>query len=106
MTETQRFKALNGIRGIAALIVAFVWHYQIFAPETYTFNTILYWPYHYGWIMVDLFFILSGFIFFNIYTRKITENTLSKKDFFILRFSRLCPPHWLMLVVVVIAKIA
>jgi peptidoglycan/LPS O-acetylase OafA/YrhL len=73
IVEVQRFKALDGIRGIAALIVDFVWHYQHFAPEAYPFSTILYWPYHSGWIMVDLFFILSGFIFFNIYARKLLE---------------------------------
>jgi peptidoglycan/LPS O-acetylase OafA/YrhL len=103
--EGERFKALDGVRGTAALIVAFVWHYQHFAPEAYPFSKILYWPYHYGWIMVDLFFIISGFVFFNMYARKITERALSKTDFFILRFSRLYPLHWFMLIVVTVVKI-
>jgi len=101
----QRFKALDGIRGIAAIIVAFIWHYQHFAPETYPFSKVLYWPYHFGWIMVDLFFILSGFIFFNIYGKRISEHTLSLKDFAVLRFSRLYPLHWLTLIVVFVIQV-
>ena len=93
-----RITALDGIRGLAAIIVAFGWHYQHFSPETYPFGRLLYWPYHFGWIMVDLFFILSGFIFFNIYRNKIAGHTLSLRDF--LRFSRLYPLHWLALIVV------
>ena len=104
--ERERFKVLDGVRGIAALIVAFVWHYPNFASETYPFDKLLYWPYRYGWIMVDLFFIMSGFVFLNMYSRKITERALSKTDFFILRFSRLYPLHWLMLIVVILVKIA
>jgi peptidoglycan/LPS O-acetylase OafA/YrhL len=80
--------------------VAFIWHYQHFAPEVYPFSKILYWPYHFGWIMVDLFFILSGFIFFNIYGEKIAGGKLSLKEFAVLRFSRLYPLHWLALFIV------
>jgi peptidoglycan/LPS O-acetylase OafA/YrhL len=103
--ETKRLKALDGIRGIAAVIVAFIWHYQHFSPETYPFSKALYWPYHFGWIMVDLFFILSGFIFFNVYRNKVSSHSLSFKDFSILRFSRLYPLHWLMLIVVLAVQV-
>ena len=98
--ENQRLSALDGIRGIAAIIVGFGWHYQHFSPDSYPFSKLLYWPYHYGWIMVDLFFVLSGFIFFTIYREKIASHSLSLKDFSILRFSRLYPLHWLTLIVV------
>jgi peptidoglycan/LPS O-acetylase OafA/YrhL len=50
--------------------------------------------------MVDLFFILSGFIFFNIYGERISNNKLSFKEFAILRFSRLYPLHWLALIII------
>jgi peptidoglycan/LPS O-acetylase OafA/YrhL len=98
--QNGRYSALDGVRGIAALIVAFIWHYQIFSPEIYPFSKILYWPYHFGWIMVDLFFILSGFIFFNIYGEKISNGKLHFKEFAVLRFSRLYPLHWLALIIV------
>ena len=98
--ENQRISALDGIRGIAAVIVAFGWHYQHFGPASYPFSKLLYWPYNYGWIMVDLFFVLSGLIFFKIYREKVSSHSLSLKDFSILRFSRLYPLHWLMLIIV------
>jgi peptidoglycan/LPS O-acetylase OafA/YrhL len=51
--------------------------------------------------MVDLFFILSGFIFFNIYGEKISNGKLHFKEFAVLRFSRLYPLHWLALIIIV-----
>ncbi|MDR2795176.1 MAG: acyltransferase [Spirochaetaceae bacterium] len=100
----QRYEALGGLRGTAAVIVAFIWHYQHFKPESFPFSGILYLPYAYGWVMVELFFMLSGFIFFNKYGKEISEHSLSKRDFFILRFSRLYPLHWLTLFIVITVK--
>jgi peptidoglycan/LPS O-acetylase OafA/YrhL len=95
----RRFKALDGIRGIASVIVAFFWHYQLFFKKK-PFGILGYWPYNFGWIMVDLFFILSGFIFFNTYGVKIRKQTLSIQDFVILRLSRLYPLHILTLFII------
>jgi peptidoglycan/LPS O-acetylase OafA/YrhL len=55
-----------------------------------------------GWggMMVEVFFMLSGFIFFNKYGEKISSRSISKRDFFILRFSRLYPLHWLTLLII------
>jgi peptidoglycan/LPS O-acetylase OafA/YrhL len=55
--------------------------------------------------MVDLFFILSGFIFFNIYGERISNCKLSFKEFAVLRFSRLYPLHWLALIIIFIIQI-
>ena len=103
--KIKRYESLDGIRGLAAIIVAFVWHYQHFSPGNYPFSRVLYWPYHFGWIMVDLFFILSGFIFFSTYRDKVSSHNLSLKDFAVLRFSRLYPLHWLMLIFVLAIQI-
>jgi peptidoglycan/LPS O-acetylase OafA/YrhL len=94
------YDALDGLRGIAAFVVAFVYHYTLFATKTYPFSKILYWPYHFGWTLIDLFYVLSGFIFFKKYTSPIAERTISLKKYFLLRFSRLYPLHWLTLLVV------
>jgi peptidoglycan/LPS O-acetylase OafA/YrhL len=108
--EGQRIKALDGIRGIAAMIIAFGWHYHTFSsdgfsPDTYPFSRILYWPYHFGYVAVDIFFILSGFIFFTLYRNKIAEHSLSFRDFAVLRFSRLYPLHWLTLIIVLMVQV-
>ena len=51
-----------------------------------------------------LFFSLSGFVFFWLYRQEIYQHTISARGFFILRFSRLYPLHFLMLIVVLIGQ--
>jgi peptidoglycan/LPS O-acetylase OafA/YrhL len=104
-TTGERLGALDGMKGIAAVMVAFFWHYQHFSPASYPFSFIAYWPYNHSWIMVDLFFVLSGFIFYKIYKRKIMEHNVSFKQFLVLRFSRLYPLHWLALIIVAVFQI-
>jgi peptidoglycan/LPS O-acetylase OafA/YrhL len=89
------------LRGIAAFVIAFINHYPIYLkPNVHPFENLFYWPYHLGWTFVDLFFILSGFIFFQKYSRTVSEHTLPLKKYCILRFSRLYPLHWLTLLTV------
>lgn len=62
-------------------------------PHQFPLYGIL-WPiYQQGLMAVDLFFCLSGFIFFWLYAQKIAAETVSFKNFGILRFSRLYPLH-------------
>lgn len=87
-----RFEELESVRGIAALLV--VIHH---IPQ---WNTLLYnIPYfRNGYLMVELFFVLSGFVIYTAYFNKITNN----KDFVrfqFLRFGRLYPLHILFLLV-------
>jgi peptidoglycan/LPS O-acetylase OafA/YrhL len=103
--ELKRFKALDGIRGIAAIVVAFFWHYKAFFETDKPFYSFGYWAYNYGWIMVDLFFILSGFVFFTVYDKMIQEHKMNVKDFIVLRFSRLYPLHFLTLCIVLFFKV-
>jgi len=48
-----------------------------------------------GYIGVTFFFILSGFILSYSYSEKMKENNISKTEFFISRFSRIYPLHFL-----------
>lgn len=59
----------------------------------------------YGWVMVDLFFCLSGFIFFWKYGQAIYEKSVSLKKFAYLRFTRLYPLHFLTLVLVGVGQL-
>lgn len=98
--QAVRLRSLDSLRGIAAAGVAFLFHYSHFNIEHFTahpetlpwFNT-LHWFYQCGWNLVDFFFVLSGFIFMHVYFRKISENRVSERTFFILRLSRLYPLH-------------
>jgi peptidoglycan/LPS O-acetylase OafA/YrhL len=109
----KRFYSLDILRGVAALGVVF-WHWQhFFAASTkrqVNFDSLpLYrWAflfYESGWLAVDLFFILSGFIFYWLYSKSIAERSIAPSHFGLLRFSRLYPLHFATLVLVVIGQL-
>jgi len=105
----RHFYSLDALRGVAALVVVF-WHWQHFfyrGTELKDFNPTLqplYWlfvPFYTdGWRAVDLFFCLSGFIFYWLYSERIWTRETSLKEFVVLRFSRLYPLHLLTLLFV------
>ncbi len=74
-------RSLEGIRGIAALIVA-LYHLGVGAQ---VFSVI-----RNGYIFVDLFFVLSGFVMFAAYGNRL-KNAHDLKLFVIRRFGRLFP---------------
>lgn len=97
---------MDSLRGLAALGVAFFWHYQHFITiDSAPFRSIGYWLYHFGWNLVDLFFVLSGFIFTYVYMEKIKERRISFTEYGLLRFSRLYPLHLLTLLVVTLLQV-
>jgi len=99
----KRLYALDTLRGFAALSVV-LWHWQHFFAVSGTwkqgwqkssepFYQFLRPFYDEGWAAVDLFFALSGFIFFWLYAEAIREGRISAFRFGWLRFSRLYPLH-------------
>ena len=98
----ERFYSLDALRGLAALSVVF-WHWQHFffsGTKLGTFNVKgfpffeeVFVFYSKGWLAVDLFFSLSGFVFYWLYSKRIANGAISPSRFFLLRFSRLYPLH-------------
>lgn len=87
---------LTPLRGIAALMVA-VYHFDAvianFVNQNYTLVI------EKCYLMVDLFFIMSGFIMYHVYNSTFTS-TIQKQDFvkFIrARFARIYPLHFFLL---------
>lgn len=110
LTNTRLY-TLDALRGIAALVVV-AFHYSNFftvgnvLPPSFEasnlpFYLILRDVYKVGWLAVDLFFTLSGFVFFWLYADKIAKREITSQDFWLLRFSRLYPLHLLTLLIVV-----
>ena len=109
----RRFYSLDLIRGLAALSVIF-WHWQhffyagsTFVPyemEAQPFYSTFFFLYHTGWLAVDFFFALSGFIFFWLYAEQIATGSVGAWKFFALRFSRLYPLHLITLVLVALLQ--
>lgn len=103
MERINRLTVLDSLRGIAAVCVAFFWHYQHFQPQNgFPFSWLAYWPYHWGWLSVDLFFFLSGFVFYYVYKGRIAKKSISLYEYSVNRFSRLYPLHFITLCVVAI----
>ncbi|MBV9332174.1 MAG: acyltransferase, partial [Alphaproteobacteria bacterium] len=99
----RRLHSLDALRGIAALLVVF-WHWQHFFALRGTWQAHwtreaepAYWLlkplYDQGWAAVDLFFPLSGFIFYWLYADLISARKLGALSFARLRISRLYPLH-------------
>lgn len=108
--RATRLESLDALRGIAALAVVF-WHWQhfwfvgyradaSFSRPAQPLYSIFYPLYERGFMAVDLFFTLSGFVFFWLYADAIGRRTVTARRFFDLRFSRLYPLHFATLLVV------
>ncbi|HWA02433.1 MAG TPA: acyltransferase [Rhizomicrobium sp.] len=110
----KRLHALDTLRGVAALSIV-IWHWQHFYaiggtwPEGWQrsaqpFYEFLRPLYDEGWAAVDLFFALSGFVFFWLYAPLIRAGTIGPGKFAWLRFSRLYPLHLVTLLSVAVLQ--
>jgi peptidoglycan/LPS O-acetylase OafA/YrhL len=112
--RVRHFFWLDLIRGLASLSVL-VWHYQHFYyfepghnpfesdgyPATASrsiqpFYASLSLLYQYGNHAVQLFWVISGFVFANVYI----YSKATSREFFVHRFARLYPLHFLTLLIV------
>jgi peptidoglycan/LPS O-acetylase OafA/YrhL len=98
--QRERILPLDSLRGIAALGVTLFWHYGHFGAGRPFAGPVADWLYAYGLMLVDFFFVLSGFVLSHVYLEKIAQRRVRPFEFFVLRFSRLYPLHLLTLVVV------
>jgi peptidoglycan/LPS O-acetylase OafA/YrhL len=83
-----RFPELDALRGIAVLWVLF-YHYTVAYDIHYKLNTTNKFHFQYGFLAVELFFLISGFVIF-----LTLEKSKKKTDFLVSRFSRLYPAYW------------
>ena len=90
---SQRLRALDGLRGVAILLVMgfhYFYHLESFYykstlyPYGETFSSVL--IFKYGYMGVELFFIISGFVI-----AMTLEASRSVIDFVIRRFARIWP---------------
>lgn len=80
-----------------------IWHYVHF---TMFYNIENRFNFTYGGVfLVPGFWVISGVIFQFYYNEKIKNNLTTFKEFFILRFSRLYPLHFVTLILVLILQL-
>lgn len=94
-----RLTQLDGLRGLAACGIAFLYHPQsLFTGSALAGAPLpLVWFQTWGWTMVDLFFLISGYVFAHVYLHGdgLTRQKLS--GFAAARVARLYPLHLLTL---------
>lgn len=110
-SELKYFFGLDAFRGIGSLIVVTI-HWKFFyfqgdlvmptleTEKTMPFYDILSPLYVHAAFVVDMFFLLSGFVFFWLYADKIAERKISVRKFFTLRLTRIYPVHLLTLLLI------
>jgi peptidoglycan/LPS O-acetylase OafA/YrhL len=111
--QSNKLLGLEVLRFISALAVL-VYHYQHFfyvadkpvdfVREQQPLYPALGFLYQYGLCGVQVFWCISGFIFFWKYRNAIARGVVNHKSFFILRFSRLYPLHFATLLFVALAQ--
>lgn len=106
----NRLYTLDVLRGIAALCVVF-WHWQHFfyvggdasgfVPSQQPFFDSFSVLYKHGGMAVQLFFTLSGFVFYWLFASEVANRSLPIARFSLDRFSRLYPLHLATFIVVI-----
>jgi peptidoglycan/LPS O-acetylase OafA/YrhL len=99
--KVEYLSSLTPLRGIAALLVA-VFHFEMAAARFVPAAQTMFFERCY--LMVDLFFIMSGFIMMHVYSSHFKERIQGNalKDFFVARFARIYPLHLFTLVLLVV----
>lgn len=91
---------IEGLKGIGACVVAFVWHYQHFAPQAGSpFYSLLWLFYDMGDRTVEVFFLLSGLGMVLGYEERIRSGAIGIGEYMGKRVKKLFPLMWLTLFV-------
>ena len=90
----ERIRGLDGLKGIIAIFIAYVYHYFIlFEVDPFQSNTILdklfYYINVYTGYSEAVFFLLSGFLMAYIYETRVEQQTI--REFFLPRIKKLYP---------------
>lgn len=92
----SEIKSLTALRGVAAAWVV-LFHYR---PH---FSPIISGPWiEKGYLAVDFFFVLSGFVLFYVYSESLKNSTFRYREFLARRVARIYPVHLTTLIVAIV----
>lgn len=99
--KVEYLSSLTALRGIAALLVA-VFHFEMAVARFVPAAQSMFFEKCY--LMVDLFFMMSGFIMLHVYSNQFKDNiqTKSLKKFLVARFARIYPLHLFSLLLLIV----
>ena len=91
--QVEKSKGINILKFICSIIIACIYHYKNDFPVGNLFekNTIIRGMSNYGFLLVELFFIISGYLFYISYNNKIKNNKKDFNTFIKQRYVRLIP---------------
>lgn len=100
--KENRLDALDGIKGIAAVIIAYIYHYK---NDFYNCTPIPQWfpgflrkamelLYTHGYLALSIFFCLSGFVMYQAYAGRIMRGEVSFVEYLKKRLLRVMPLFW------------
>jgi peptidoglycan/LPS O-acetylase OafA/YrhL len=96
-TLKPRFEVLDSLRGICAVVVV-LYH---FVPYHWLFQSTVVSN---GWMFVDFFFVLSGFVISASYLERLASG-FSPSSFLLLRLGRVYPLHLFMIVLYLVREL-
>jgi peptidoglycan/LPS O-acetylase OafA/YrhL len=101
MSHMRRIPSLDGLRGIAAIAVM-AFHFNIFFLPQARLPFV-----GRGYLAVDLFFLLSGFVMAHVYGLKLASNWQAHwQEFALARFARIYPLFALTLLAMMIVHVS
>ncbi len=101
-TQHSRLLSLDGFRGVCAVIIALIHHYyRHFSAEVTPFH-YRYWNIlaSNGYLIVELFFVISGFVIAYNYKNKIYSEDITFGSFFGKRMKHIYPVYLIALLLV------
>lgn len=105
--EDSKEISLEGLKGILACVIALFVHYGHFYSQTGYPEYMNYFPFliSYGWLAVELYFMLSGFGMNLGYGIDLQKGKFEFKEYFLKRVWKIYPLYFLTLIVTTILQI-
>lgn len=101
LTTPGSLRPLDGLRAIAILLVLSM-HIALRIPGIFATDWAK--PFLHGWIGVDLFFVLSGYLVGGSVLRTLAEKRFSFRKFYLRRSFRILPAYFAVLIAICIIR--
>lgn len=85
LASKPRYEILDGLRGVAAIFVVIFHLFETYSPG------VVHQIVNHGYLAVDFFFVLSGFVIGYAYDERLATGKMTTKDFLKRRLIRLHP---------------
>lgn len=105
LDNKEKIDSIYSLKGIGAFVIAFMWHYQHFTKDNQPFENVLKFCFRSGSLMVEMFFMISGFCMMYGYSERVLKYEIDFKTFIIRRIKKLYPIFLLGTIITAILEI-